>query len=247
MTAVWAAAVDWHLACAIVIGIVGGLVRGTTGFGAAMVMTPALALLLGPRTAVPVTLLLETFAAMPMLRPAAAIARWSTIAPIALAAVIAVPLGGYLLHLASPDALRRAIALTVVLFSLALLSGRRYRGSPRLTTSVALGTLSGTMLGATSIGAPPVILYLLSGPDTAAVSRANLTLYVVVISAAGLVMLGVSGMFEPSTLLTAACLTPGFLGGVLLGSKLFSRFSDQTFRQITMVFMLLVALGVLLA
>lgn len=244
---IWTVSLDWRLACAVGVSIVGGLVRGTTGFGAAMVMTPALALLLGPRTAIPVTLLLETFAAAPMLAAAVAHARWRVIAPISSAAVLAVPLGGYLLISADPLTLRRLIAVTVISFSFALLLGRRYQGAHRLPTSLALGALSGTMLGATSIGAPPVILYLLSGPDMATVTRANLTLFVMVISAAGLVVLGVNGLLTMATLQQAAVLALPFAGGVVAGSRLFARFSDQRFRQVTIIFMLLVSLGVLLA
>lgn len=238
---------DHVLAWGLLIALAGGLVRGTTGFGAAMVMTPPLALLMGPRLAVPVTLLLETFAAAPMLPAAVVLARWRAIAPISVAAVLAVPLGAYLLAGADPLTLRRLIALTVIVFCVALLSGRRYEGAQRLPTSLALGALSGTMLGATSIGAPPVILYLLSGPDCVAVTRANLTLYVVVISAAGLAMLAVAGVLDSATIRVAAELTLPFVGGVWAGSRLFSRFSDQRFRQLTMVFMFLVSVGVLVA
>lgn len=237
---------ETDLAIGLLIALVGGLVRGTTGFGAAMVMTPALSLVIGPRAAVPVTLLLETFAALPMLPAAARIARWRVLAPISAAALLTVPLGVWLLAGASPTRLRTAIALTVIVFSLALLSGRRYHGAPRLTTSLALGALSGTMLGATSIGAPPIILYLLSGPDPAAVTRASLTLYVVLISAAGLVVLGFGGLLDAVTLRYAGWLAVPFAAGVIIGSRLFSRLSDLRFRQFTMVFMLLVAVGVLI-
>jgi uncharacterized membrane protein YfcA len=158
-----------------------------------------------------------------------------------------VPLGGWLLAGSDPKFLRMLIAVTVIVFSLALLSGRRYQGQPRTGTSVGLGALSGAMLGATSIGAPPVILYLLSGPDPAGVTRANLTLYVVAISGAGLVMLAASGLMDAAALRFAGWLAIPFIGGVIVGSKLFSRFSDLRFRQFTMVFMLLVAVGVLLA
>lgn len=235
------------LAWSLLIALVGGLVRGTTGFGAAMVMTPPLALLIGARTAVPVTLLLETFAAAPMIPAAVALARWKVIAPICATAVMAVPAGGLLLAMASQLTLRRLIAGTVIVFSLALLSGLRHHGGQRLRWSFGLGALSGTMLGATSIGGPPVILYLLSGPDPVAVTRANLTLYVVVISAAGLVMLGFGGLLTLETLRQGALLALPFAAGIVVGSKLFARFSDHRFRQLTIFLMFLVSLGVLLA
>ena len=238
---------DSILAASLGIAFLGGLVRGTTGFGAAMVMVPPLAYLLGPRTAVPVTLLLETFAAAPMLRSVFGLMRWRLIGPICGSAILAIPLGAQVLAGASVLTLRRAISVIVIVFSLALLSGRRYRGEPRLGTSLALGALSGVLLGATSIGAPPVILYLLSGPDPVAVTRANLTAFVIVLSAVGLLMLGASGLLTQATLARAAWLALPFAAGVVVGSKLFARLSDERFRRIVMVFMLIVALAMLFA
>jgi uncharacterized membrane protein YfcA len=93
-----------------------------------------------------------------------------------------------------------------------------------------------------------LVLYLLSGqPDPVPVTRANLTLYVVVISAAGLAMLAISGLLTIATLQQAALLALPFAGGVVAGSGLFARFSDQRFRQLTMVLMFVVSLGVLFA
>jgi uncharacterized membrane protein YfcA len=238
---------DSTLVTAMGVGLLGGLVRGTTGFGAAMVMTPLLALMLGPRIAVPVTLLLESVAALPMVPAAIALARWRVIGPISLAACTTVPLGGLLLGAASAQTLRRLIAMTVIGFALALLSGRRYLGAPRLGTSLALGALSGGMLGATSIGAPPIILYLLSGPDPAAITRANLTLYIIVISVAGLVMLALAGLLDLQALTLAAWLAPGFVLGLMAGGRLFARLTDERFRRLTMVFMMMVAVWVLIA
>jgi uncharacterized membrane protein YfcA len=45
---------------------VAGVVRGVTGFGRAMVIRPPLALLFGPRFAIPAVLLLESLAALLM-------------------------------------------------------------------------------------------------------------------------------------------------------------------------------------
>lgn len=232
---------------AVAIAAVAGWIRGVTGFGAAMVMTPPLSLMLGPQLAVPVTLMLETFAAATMLPAAARIAQWRTLAPISVAAVAFVPVGAYMLATAEPDPLRRAIAFIVIVFSLLLLSGARYHGRQRVSTSVGLGSLSGTMLGATSIGAPPVILYLLAGPEPVHVTRANLTLYVVVISAVGLLSLGVRGVIDQQVMLFASTMAPLFVGGVIAGSRFFAYLSDQRFRRLTTVFMLLVSTFVLLA
>lgn len=69
---------DKVLVWSLLIVLMGGPVRGTTGFGAAMVMTPALALLVGARTAVPLSLLLETFAVAPMIPAALALGRVNT-------------------------------------------------------------------------------------------------------------------------------------------------------------------------
>jgi hypothetical protein len=65
--------------------------------------------------------------------------------------------------------------------------------------------------------------------------------YVVVVSAAGLVMLEASGIIVAVTSRTTAFLTPELMVGVMLRTKVFARFSDQRFRQLTILFVLLVA------
>lgn len=235
------------LIAAVAITLMAGWVRGVTGFGAAMVMTPPLALLLGAPAAVPIALMLETFAAAPMLPGAARIASWRMMMPIGLAAVLTVPLGAWALASADPELLRRLIAITVIVFSLLMLSGRRYRGRQRVRTSVALGAVSGGMLGATGIGGPPVILYLLAGPDRIDVTRANLTLYVALISAVGLVAMVMRGLIDTQSLLLGALMAPGFMLGVVVGSRAFAHLSDARFRRFTILLMLAVAIFVLIA
>lgn len=70
-------------------------------------------------------------------------------------------------------------------------------------------------------GGPPVILYLLSGPDPIEATRANLAVYVT-----GVPLMG-----------AAVTWSSGVLG----------RFSDLRFRQMTLLLMLGVSAGILLA
>lgn len=229
------------------IAALAGVVRGVTGFGGAMVMAPPLALLLGPKITVPVVLLLESLAAAPQVLQTLGLVRWRVVAPMLAATCLTVPLGGYFLATAEPHVVRRATALVVIVFSLLLLRGWRYRGAQRTGTGVALGGLSGAMLGATSIGGPPVILYLLAGPDRIEVTRANLTLFVAGSCIAGLALLWAQGVLDPAGAWAALWLAPGYYGGLVVGTRLFARFDDARFRQFTLLLMIAVSTGILLA
>ena len=235
------------VAAAVAVGVLGGIVRGITGFGGAMVMSPPLALLLGPLLAVPVVLLLESIGAMPMLIETRRLVRWRTIAPITLSACAAFPLGGWVLVNADADQLRRAIAATAIVFALLLLSGRRFSETPRIATSVGVGALAGAMGGATSITGPPVILYLLAGPDPIATTRANLTFYIAVIAAAGVAMLWIGGVLDMRALFLALAIAPAYFAGTFVGGRLFARFDDRRFRQFALALMMAVSAFVLVA
>lgn len=222
------------------IGIVtaAGFVRGVTGFGGAMLMSPILSVLIGPVPTVVTALILETAAALVMFPDAWPKARWRTLMYLTLPAIVTVPFGGYLLLTLDPSVARKIIAGVVVVFSAMLLFGVRYYGSPRPATSIGLGALVGALLGATSVGAPPVILYLLSGPEPVAVTRANLTLFVTAISAIGLAMLAAAGAITIVIGVSALALTAPYLLTTWLGGRLFLRLSETSVRRLALGLML---------
>jgi hypothetical protein len=235
------------LAAALAIGALGGVVRGVTGFGAAMVMGPPLALLVGPAVTVPLVLLLEGFAASPMLRQAARRAHWPVLGPIVAAAALFVPVGTLLLSTLDPEVTRRAIAAIVLGFSLVLLTGLRWRGRYHPAAGFGLGALSGTMCGATGIGGPPVILYLLSGPDDAVTTRATLMVYIAALSVLGFGTMALRGLVGMPSLMLGLMMTPLFLAGLFAGARLFHGMSEQRFRRVTILMLLAVSSYVLLA
>ena len=212
-----------------------------------MIMAPPLALLLGPKVSVPVVLLLEGLAGVPQVLQTRKLVRWRVMGPILAATCVTVPLGGYLLLTTDALTLRRATALIVIVFSLLLLWGWRYAGAQRTGTGVGLGALAGAMLGATSIGGPPVILYLLAGPDRIDTTRANLTLFTAIGSLAGISMLLASGVLDFHAAWTGLLLAPAYYGGLVVGTRLFSRFNDARFRQLTLLLIIAVSAGILLA
>lgn len=228
----------WILLGAVPLATISGFMRGVTGFGGAMVFTAPMALLAGPRQAVVVALALEAFAALHMLPEALREGHLRVTAPLCVAACLTAPIGGYLLTELDPQLLSRFIAATVLVLAAVMLHGFRYAGRPRLTTSVILGAVSGTLASATSVGAPPVILYLLSGPDSAAVTRANLTVFIVVLAAAALAVLLYRGVLDTSSGLLALVLAPCFFAGVWLGSRVFPHIDERRFRRYTLIFLI---------
>ena len=235
---------NWALAGLVLFA---GFVRGITGFGGAMVMAPPLSLILGPVKAVVVSLTLETVAAFVMFPKALPLVNWRVMAYLTIPACFTVGIGGYLLLTLDPVIARRFISGLVVIFSLGLLSGIRYSGAPRPMTSLALGSLVGVLLGATSVGAPPVILYLLSGPDSVRVTRANLTFFVTAISVIGLAMLAMAGATTTEFAAYAGSLAIPFMVGTWLGGLFFERISDVAVRRFALVFMCSIGLVGLLA
>ncbi len=116
------------IAIAAAIAVAAGLIRGITGFGGAMVMSPPFALLLGPLVTVPVVLLLEGVAALPMVAAARSLVRWPVIGPITAAACLTIPLGTWALVSVEPVTMRRVIAATVIAFALAPVARLAPRG-----------------------------------------------------------------------------------------------------------------------
>jgi uncharacterized membrane protein YfcA len=227
---------------AVAVVMLAGFMRGVTGFGGAMLMAPALSMLYGPVPAVATALTLESAAAVVMFRDAWPRINLRALAYLTIPACFTVPIGGYLLLTLDPAIARKAIAGVVVVFSLTLLTGLRYSGRPRPATSLALGSVVGVLLGATSVGAPPVFLYLLSGPVPHVVTRANLTVFVTAISVVGLVMMFAAGALTPSLALLAALLTIPYLLATWLGGKAFGRLSEVGARRIALGLML--AMGI---
>lgn len=226
----------------IVIVTLAGFMRGVTGFGGAMLMAPPLSMLIGPVPTVVTALILETAAALVMFPDAWLKINKRILLYLTIPACFSVPIGGYLLITLDPFIARKVIAGVVVVFSLGLLLGLRYSGPQRPQTSVALGGIVGVLLGATSVGAPPVILYLMSGPDPHAVTRANLTVFVTAISAIGLVMLVAAGAITKALAISAFLLCIPYLAGAWVGGLLFGRLADLAVRRIALFFMLTMGL-----
>ena len=221
---------DFAIAAAAI--LVAGLIRGFSGFGSAMILSPVLSLLWGPTVGVPVAIIVEVAPTLQLTPPALRIAHWRTVWSLGIPALLLIPAGSWLLVSLPAETMRRSIALLVLALVGVLWSGWRYRGPRGPGMSAIVGALGGFLSGSTGIGGPPTILYLMSGGDGPALVRANLICFF------SLMFVGLVGFFAWSGLITtdilwrAGLLIPIFVIGIVVGSRLFGLASEATFRNI---------------
>ncbi len=222
--------------------LLAGFLRGFVGVGSGMLMAPVFAILFGPLQTVGMVIMLDALVTAQLLPSVYRLIEWRIVVPMAAAAALFMPVGTWLLMSIDTRVMARAIACIVLVFVLLLMSGWRYRGPKRLGITLGVGSISGILIAATSMGNPPVIVYFLSGPDTAAVNRANFTGYFAVTLATLLVMMAARGLIDGATALRTALLVSVFASAAWLGAKYFYKSTDRRYRQVALGLLLCVAL-----
>lgn len=230
---------DWRFYAAALITALAGLMRGYSGFGTAVLLAPACSVLWGPRIGIPVMLLMELAVSLQLLPKAFGDANRRVILPIGAAACLATPVGAFILLTADQDLLRRFIGGFVLVFGLLLMSGWRYNGSRPLPLNVAVGTLAGLLKGATGMSGPPVILYLLAGPEAAKQHRANLILFFATIAVISVIPPAIGGLMGWMVVAKALVLLPVLLCCVPIGARLFHVIPDRWYRRAALTFLVI--------
>lgn len=236
---------DFAIATATI--AIAGLVRGFSGFGSALIISPVFSLLWGPTVGVPVAVLVEIAPCLQLTPPALRVANWRTVWSISIPALAMIPVGAWLLVALPEDMLRRAIALLVLSLVAILWSGWRYRGPRGNAVSVAIGALGGLLSGSTGIGGPPAIIYLMSGNDGAALIRANLIGYFSLMFVGLVIYFSWQGLIDRDILWRTGLLLPFFILGIFAGSRLFGLASEKSFRNVAFGFLTAFSTWVLLA
>ena len=222
-------------AAAVAAALVAGAVRGFSGFGSALVLSPSLAALYGARVAVPVALLLELALAGPFVPPAARLVDRRRTALLCVAAAVMVPLGAYLLSVVDGVALRWVICALVFAAVAILGFGWRYHGRPHAAATAATGALSGLLGGATGLTGPPVIFYELAGSAPIERMRASFIIFFAWVDIVALVSFAFTGTLGGRPLLIAVALVAPYLAAAGVGARLFGRASETFYRRLALV------------
>lgn len=236
-----------ELAAAISIIVAAGIVRGFTGFGAGLVAMPLLTLMWSPVEALATNVLLGIAATAQLAPQAARTANWRDMGPMTIAIVLATPVGVWLLVTLDPGAVKKAIAVFVLIATLLTLYGWTYRGPRGAVPAAAAGGIGGIVNGLAGVGGPPMVLYLISLPESPETHRANIVMSLASTGVVSLIAMGLAGAFSIKIAVNAAILLGPSILAVWVGARLFRVLPARMFRLVILWFLVAISVAMLLA
>jgi uncharacterized membrane protein YfcA len=222
----------WFVAAVVLIG---GIVRGFSGFGGALIFIPLTASIIGPRKAVAVFYLFDLMSATPYGYAYINRCNKREVAPLIVAAWCLIPLGAWVLANADPLYLRWALTTIVLVMLAVLMTGWRYKGTPTIPVSLGVGSFAGFSGGATGVSGPIVIAYFLSSLSPAAVIRANIMVFYSLVSTMMSAIFFYKGFFTFDVVVYALIAWPLYSGGLAIGARFFKGTTEGGYRKIAYV------------
>lgn len=203
-----------------------------SGFGFALIATPLVAVLAGPREAViGLTMVGLVLVAQVAIRGRGHV-DGSIVLLMSAAAIVGMPLGLLVLTRTDDRVLTVAIAVGVIVFSVLLWHGLRLpvgRG-----TDAAAGFTAGVLSTSTGTNGPPIVIALSAKRMQPTVFRATISAIFLVQGAAALVAFAIGGQITRDAVAVGLAGLPGVIVGSIVGERGFRRLDTPTFRRVVL-------------
>jgi len=223
--------------------VLAALVRGFTGFGAAMVFIPVASAIYEPKVAVVVLFIVDGIITWPLVFKAIYQCRWPDVVCLAVGAAFAIPLGVHVLLITDSELLRWFISFAILGLVAVLASGWRYQKRPPLFACIGVGGVSGFAGGIANLYGPPIVLFWLGGESNAVTVRANIIVFFALITVVSGLTYWWNGLFTAHTLTLSIGLMPFYAAAVWLGARSFRLASEGLFRRLALALIAIIALA----
>ena len=219
--------------------LLGALVQSATGFGFALVLSPALFAVLDPYEAITTMLLLGPPLNLLVLADSGrGSAQWRVLAPMLAAAIPGLALGVVALELFSKSTLQVLVGAAVVCVAGWQMRRRSTSGARRPPGTVrgagVAGVLSGVLTTSISVSGPPVVIWLEELGLRPAELRASLAASFLFMNVAGGIVVVIAGGTGSVRLDVLAPLLVLVLVGHALGLLVFRRIPGSAFSLVAL-------------
>lgn len=216
----------------VVAAVVGGLVRGFSGFGTAMIYMPVAGALMSPIWALTTVLVFDLFGPLPNVPRALRDGGPRQVMLLVLGAVISLPIGVWMLTRIDPITFRWMVSLVALILLVALLSGWRYRRRVTPALAIGIGAVGGFMSGVSGLAGPPVIMFYMSSKQAISAVRANILLFLLFIDVFAIAIFGYSDLLQLQPVLIGLILTIPYTIGNIVGAALFHPDKERIYRAV---------------
>lgn len=223
--------------------VLAALVRGFTGFGAAMIFVPVASAIYEPKVAVVVLFIVDGVVTFPLVFRAIHQCRWPDVTCLAVGAALTIPLGVYVLLITDSELLRWLISLSILGLVAVMARGWRYKKRPPLLACVGVGGVSGFAGGIANLYGPPIVLFWLGGQSTAATVRANIIVFFALTAVISGLAYWWNGLFSERTLILSVGLMPFYAAAVWLGARSFPLAPEVLFRRLALALIAIIAVA----
>ncbi|MFV2033986.1 MAG: sulfite exporter TauE/SafE family protein [Halocynthiibacter sp.] len=215
----------------LVVGVVlAGLVRGFSGFGAAMIYLPLAGQVLPPFEALTTLFIMDLFGPLPNLPRALRDGHPDDVARLGLGMILTIPLGVGLLTVIGAEVFRYSVSLLSLGLLVLLIAGVRYHGKLRRRMIYLAGGIGGFLAGSVGVPGPPVIMLYMASPHPPSVIRANTLLFLLLADIAMLAVLGLGGMLVWRAVAIGLMLALPNLLANIAGAAIFRPEYEQSYR-----------------
>lgn len=221
-------------------------VQGFAGFGAALVMTPLLALFVDLRIAVVAAAIVQVPIGISLTTAARRAINHAALFSLVPASAFGLALGTLTLATFDVAWLARLCGVFTALFALDVLRRVIWRSEARPWPGwVALpaGLAGGVLGGLFGTSGPPVIAFLERQLARGDVLRATLLAYFLAVNVMRLLGYGAASLYSGQVALAAVAMLPGAAFGAWAGATLQRRAAERSFRMIVAVVLLLTGLA----
>jgi hypothetical protein len=231
------------LAVLLCAAFLGGIVRGFSGFGTALIFLPIATPYLGPFGALIGLTIMDIFGPLPNLRRAWREVDRGDLTRLVAGCALILPLGLWVLTQVDPNVFRYAVSLLALAMLAILILGLRYHGPVGRAMVAGIGCAAGFLGGVAGLPGPAVILFYMSRPLPVAVIRATILLFLFAFDFLLLGYLTGMGRVTPMAALLGLILAIPNLIGNGLGGKLFRPEYERLYRAAAYAAIALAALS----
>lgn len=217
------------------------LVQGATAFGFALVSVPLMLLFMPTVEVVTLSLFLATPLNIFMIRDERQEIAWREVAMLLPGAAMGAVAGMLFLKNFDGPLFKSFAAAAFLIMALTMLAGRAWQAGPSQILRQAVSFISGVLMGSTSMGGPPVVLYLTGRGLSKCSLRGTLALFFLIGNLFALAAFLAGGLFGTYPTFHFLILAAALLPGYLVGRRLTHRLSSPAFRRLVLISMAVIA------